>query len=51
MSGTEIEARMRAQLPEAEYERRADVIVRNDGNLTALGREVDRAWEKLTSCV
>lgn len=47
LTGTEIEARMRAQLPEAEYERRADIIVRNDGNLTALGREVDKAWEKL----
>lgn len=47
LTGTEIEARMRAQLPEAEYERRADVIVRNEGNLTALGREVDKAWEKI----
>lgn len=47
LTGTEIEARMRAQLPETEYERRADIIVRNDGNLTALGREVDKAWEKI----
>ncbi|HXW52173.1 MAG TPA: dephospho-CoA kinase [Candidatus Acidoferrales bacterium] len=44
---TEIEARMRAQLPESEYEQRADVVIRNDGNLTALGREVDKAWAKI----
>jgi dephospho-CoA kinase len=43
----EIEARMRAQLPDAQYERRANIVVRNDGNLTALGREVDRAWEQI----
>ena len=47
ISGSDVEARMRAQLPDAEYERRADVVVRNEGNLTALGREVDRAWERL----
>jgi dephospho-CoA kinase len=47
LTGTEIQARMRAQLPESEYEQRADIIVRNDGNLTALGREVDKAWEKI----
>ncbi len=49
ISGTDVEARMKAQLPEGEYEKRAGVIIRNDGNLTTLGREVDRAWEKLTS--
>jgi dephospho-CoA kinase len=43
----EIEARMRAQLPDAQYERRANIVVHNDGNLTALGREVDRAWEQI----
>lgn len=47
LTGTEIEARMRAQLPESEYVRRADVVVRNDGNLTALGREVEKAWKKI----
>jgi dephospho-CoA kinase len=47
ISGTEVEARMRAQLPDTEHERRAGIIIRNDGNLTALGREVDRAWSKL----
>jgi dephospho-CoA kinase len=47
LTGTEIEARMRAQLPESEYEKRADILVRNDGNLTSLGREVDAAWKKI----
>ncbi len=47
ITGSEVEARMRAQLPDAEYERRAGVVIRNEENLTALGREVDRAWEKL----
>ena len=49
ISGTDVEARMRAQLPDAEYERRADIVIRNEENLTALGREVDRAWEKLAA--
>lgn len=49
ISSSGVEARMRAQLPASEYEQRADIIIRNDGNLTALGREVDRAWEKLVS--
>lgn len=47
LSGGEIEARMRAQLPEGDYERRADIVVRNDGNLTALGREVERTWAQI----
>jgi dephospho-CoA kinase len=47
ISGTDVESRMRAQLPDTEHERRAGIIIRNDGNLTALGREVDRAWSKL----
>lgn len=46
-TGSEIEARMKAQLPDAEFERRAGVVIRNEGNLTALGREVDRAWDTL----
>jgi dephospho-CoA kinase len=47
ISGTDVESRMRAQLPDTEHERRAGIIIRNDGNLTALGREVDRAWSTL----
>ncbi|MBV8668733.1 MAG: dephospho-CoA kinase [Candidatus Eremiobacteraeota bacterium] len=48
ITGSEVEARMKAQLPDAEYERRAAVIIRNESNLTALGREVDRTWDLLT---
>ena len=51
ISTADVEARMRAQLPDAEYEQRAGIIVRNEGSLTALGREVDRAWEKLINLV
>jgi dephospho-CoA kinase len=47
ISGSEVEARMKAQLPDAEYERRAGVVIRNEENLTALGRVVDRAWDLL----
>jgi dephospho-CoA kinase len=47
ITGSEVEARMKAQLPDAEYERRAGVVIRNEENLTALGREVDRAWDTL----
>jgi dephospho-CoA kinase len=49
ISGTEVEARMKAQLPDGEYERRAEHVIRNEGNLTALGREVDRLWEALAA--
>jgi dephospho-CoA kinase len=48
LSVSEVEARMRTQLPDAEYEKRADIVVRNEDNLTALGREVDRAWQTIT---
>ncbi|HXN09535.1 MAG TPA: dephospho-CoA kinase [Candidatus Acidoferrales bacterium] len=48
LSVSEVEARMRAQLPDTEYEKRADLIIRNEDNLTALGREVDRAWQTIT---
>ena len=48
LSVSEVEARMLAQLPDAEYEKRADIIIRNEDNLTALGREVDRAWQTIT---
>jgi dephospho-CoA kinase len=49
LSVSEVEARTRAQLPDAEYEKRADIVIRNDDNLTALGREVDRAWQTITA--
>jgi dephospho-CoA kinase len=42
-------ARMRTQMPDAEYERRATVVIRNEGDTAALAREVDLAWEALTA--
>ncbi len=43
-SESEIDARMAAQLPDAEYERRADVVIRNTGDVAALEREFAAAW-------
>lgn len=45
LTASQIAARMRAQLPDEEYRVRADIVIENDSTLTALGREVDRAWE------
>jgi dephospho-CoA kinase len=45
----DVRRRMRAQLADDEYERRADLIVRNDAGAEALTREVDAAWRALTS--
>lgn len=41
---SDVRARMRAQLPDDEYERRADIVIRNDGEEAALRDEVDAAW-------
>jgi dephospho-CoA kinase len=43
----EIEARLLAQLPDAEYDRRATIAVRNDGDKETLRRQVAQAWEKI----
>lgn len=45
----EARARMRAQLSDEEYERRADIIVRNDGDAHALEAEVAAAWAQIAS--
>ena len=37
-------ARLAAQLSDAEYERRADIVVRNEGDLAALRVQVNSAW-------
>jgi dephospho-CoA kinase len=47
-SAAEIENRMRAQLPFAARQRAADVVLRNDGDLSALRRKAGRLWQKLT---
>jgi dephospho-CoA kinase len=44
----ELRARDAAQLPLAEKVRRADFVLRNDGDMSALRRQVDDLWEKLT---
>jgi dephospho-CoA kinase len=40
----QVEKRMAAQLSDEEYEKRADIVIRNDGDLDALERAVDEAW-------
>jgi dephospho-CoA kinase len=44
LSEADVAARMGAQLPEDEYERRTALVIRNDGDEAALEREVDRIW-------
>ena len=46
-SRADVRARMQAQLPDAEYEKRANLVVRNDGDEADLGREVDAAWSAI----
>ena len=43
----DVDARMSTQLPDAEYERRATLVVRNNGDVKALNREVAAAWQRL----
>jgi dephospho-CoA kinase len=43
-----VRARMRAQLPDGDYERRADLVIRNTGAEADLRGEVDAAWDALT---
>jgi dephospho-CoA kinase len=38
---------MAAQLPDAERERVADVVIRNDGSVDVLDRRVDEVWADL----
>lgn len=47
MSVADIEARMRAQIDESELIERADIVVRNDGDISALSAEADRVWAEL----
>lgn len=46
MSVAEIEARMRAQLPDEERRRHAHVVLSNDGTLAELEATVRAAWAK-----
>jgi dephospho-CoA kinase len=48
LTSDELRARDAAQLPLAEKVRRADFVLRNDGDMAALRRQVDDLWQKLT---
>jgi dephospho-CoA kinase len=43
----EARAWMRAQMPVAEKERRADYVIRNDGALADLKRKTEKIWERV----
>jgi dephospho-CoA kinase len=43
----EVERRSRAQWPDAEKERLADMVIRNAGSLEETGQQVDRVFAKL----
>jgi dephospho-CoA kinase len=47
MSETEARARLGAQVPDAEREASADLVLRNDGDLTSLEVRVDELWSDL----
>jgi len=42
--------RIKAQLPSSEKEKRADIILRNDGNLKDLHQKAVKLYEELVSC-
>lgn len=47
MTGDEIDARVAAQLDDAERRRHADVVIENDGDLASLRKVVEAAWKTL----
>lgn len=49
MKEEEVRDRMAAQLSDVERERASDVVIRNEGSLEDLEREVDRLWNDLRS--
>jgi dephospho-CoA kinase len=49
MSRGEIDARVAAQLDDAERRRHADVILENDGDLVSLRQVVEAAWRTLVA--
>ena len=44
----DVKARMRAQLPDVDYERDDAIVIRNDGDMDSLKRQVDAAWLELS---
>jgi dephospho-CoA kinase len=49
MSNADIVARMRAQASPEEQEAKADLVVRNNGNIEELTREAERVWLELSA--
>ncbi len=49
MSDADIVARMRAQASPEEQEAKADLVVRNNGNIEELTREAERVWLELSA--
>jgi len=47
LTAEEIEARIAAQLSDDERRARADLVIENAGDVTALRRQVDEAWRTL----
>ena len=47
MTPAEIQARMQAQLDDAERRKHADLVIENDGDLAALQARVEAAWRTL----
>jgi len=48
-SPEQVRARLRSQMPVEEKARRAQVVIRNDGSLEELRRQVEVEWRRLTS--
>jgi len=51
MTRAEIDARVAAQLDDAERRRHADVILENDGDLASLRKVVEAAWRALVEVI
>jgi len=51
MSPDDAKSRMDAQLPDEEREAAADVVIRNDGSMADLERQVDAVWRDLMARV
>lgn len=49
MSDADIMARMRTQASREEQEAKADLVVRNNGNMEELTREAERVWLELSA--
>jgi dephospho-CoA kinase len=48
LTAEQVRARMKAQLPASEKEKRADRVIVNDGTLAHLRRQVEKAWREAT---